>query len=628
MKQAFIRLLTCLLAILLLAAPLTACTGGEGNESDTQSESVSVSETESETEKEIAPETPNPIDLLRLGGTPISEFSVVYPADMPTLQKTALDEMVSWIAQSTGVTLPTIPMDPSDAPNETAVEPVAEHMIVIGQNVRENEKLTAAVAEIKNDGYALVMDEGDLYISASTGRGVVYGMFDFLKKYLDIRFYNESFAVMGEHNIVDVPADLKDVFSPAFAIREISLYTMTNFDYFWSHENRGDLTGFGDDLYVNSNSQHTFMGLYNGYPSIQSGGFEPLPCLTDEAVYQTMLTNVRTYLRNFGVKPDSLQLGQSDGVKGCSCDNCAAVDERQGCEGGAYFEFINRLAGDLEEEFPDTKLFIFSYAWTHTPPEHLKFHKNVMVCFCMDESCFSHALDDPDCAINQAVMAEIDKWLEQCDHVTVWDYAYNCSAYEYLDPDMDLILNKFRVLADRGLYGFAAEYPYHSVAGEFENIQRYLREQVLWNPYMTEEEFAAMKETAFRDFYGAAAPLMQEYLDRTTQNISTPGYWMDGNNLSTFSGCTAWYFPQSASFAAYNADGSKNMDFTHEMMGLWREALSLDLTDVQRAHVEYSSMHFYNWVVSFSNSRDEKQEAGKRLNEYKKTYGSFRDPKA
>ncbi len=603
------RLLCLLLAGLLLAAPLTACNGGDGTETESGSVSESVSDSESDTEIETAPDTPNPVDLLRIGGVAIDQFTVVYPSDMPEGQKAALDLFVAEIARATGVTLPTVPMDPSAAsPDEVAVEPVAEHMIVIGQNVRENAKVAAAVAEIKNDGYALVVDEGDLYITASTGRGVAYGIYDFLEKYVGVRFYADDYVIVKEKNIIDIPADLKDVFSPVFSLRGGAVW-MTQSPAFYRF-NQGNMATYGDDIHINTYSGHEFANIYHGNGG---HGVEPLPCLTDETVYATVRDNLFAMIEKHTVTPDSIAMGQSDGVGACTCDNCKAVNEQQGCEGGAYFAFINRLAAELGETYPETKIIIYSYQFTHTPPKDLEFNDHVIVNFCMDNACFYHAFTDPACEKNVKVMAELTDWTKVTRQIVLYDYINNCSNRMGLDPNLFVRLSNFRAMADLGLSGHGVQWM--SVpAGEFEELHYYLVRHLQWNPYMTEEEYNALIDEFMTDYYGGAASYMMEYIKRTTENSGTSGFISDVFGMTPYSGCTAMYLPQQVFFKAYNEDGSKNTTFTLEMWDLWEDALKADnMTDAQRDHVERSSMHFYAWCLSFLNSKTEKREANERF---------------
>jgi uridine phosphorylase len=72
------------------------------------------------------------------------------------------------------------------------------------------------------------------------------------------------------------------------------------------------------------------------------------PCLTDEAVYQKVLANVKAWLRaNPNAKIVSVSQNDSYAEQlGCQCANCKAIDEREGTPMGSLLAFVNRIAGD------------------------------------------------------------------------------------------------------------------------------------------------------------------------------------------------------------------------------------------------------------------------------------------
>ncbi len=597
-----------MLAGLLLAAPLTACDGDNGN--DTESDSVSVTETESETEteKETAPETPNPVDLFRLGGVSIDKFTIVTPNDLAEQQEATVGEFIKHVAAATGVTLPRI------TPDQTA-----EYEIIIGQNVRENEKVVAAVSEIDHDGYALVMDEGDLYISASTGRGVVYGMYDFLEDYLGVRIFTADCIRYNEANIIDVPADLKVVYSPAFELRGGN--SDPEFDEYGkapSKINQGDMRPFGDNEVLFVFSGHTI----HYYTGTQGDGLGPNPCLSDENLYQYAL---KKCLAEIDAAPYELmiRIGTSDNEAVCLCDTCKALNEKHESTGATFMLFVNRLAKELKALRPDSGVRINTYAYvsTGTPPKDMIMEDNVIVNYCLYAACFACTFDNPDCEQNVTIAADLKRWCEIASVVTVYDYHDNFAAKAYPDPGYDNLLYNARWFAEIGIQGFGGE-RWHYNAGDFRELRTYLVRQVSWNPYMTEEEFYEDMDEFLEAYYGGAAPLIKEYITKTTENSRKSGYWVTQGELMGYHGHTAVYAPIEPFFLAYNEDGTKNFDFTREMMTLWEKAIKADLTEEQLVHVERASVHFYSWCLNFFDNRYlmEKIELGKLIDEFKDKY--------
>ncbi len=616
------KILCLLLAGLMAIAPLTACTDGTGTESDTESASVSESETDSETEIETAPETPNPIDLLRLGGVNISEFSIVCAADLPSVQQTTVQCLVDRIAAATGVTLPIITPDQS-----------AEHEIVFGNGVRENAKVDAAVAEIKNDGYALVMDDGDLYIAASTERGVVYGAYDLMEKYLGVRFYAADSIQYKEANIIDIPADLKDVYSPAFAYRGGNWHNVWgDYGYAAAKANEGSMVNYGDDITLVSYSGH-YLSMFLDSPGPKyneddpsthwrywddSGWASPQPCLTSEDNYQKILANVLKYISEGNY--DSVRVGQNDNTQYCTCENCAALNEKHGSAAGSHMVFINRLAADVAKTYPNVKIQTYAYTYSAKPPKDLVMHENVIINYCFMAACFSHAFNDPNCATNKSIAEDLKAWRKICTTMTIYDYGNNFGSNKYVDPNLYALYENVHFLAELGVDGYGTE-TWNKQGGDFDELRNYLIRQVMWNPNMTKEEYLALMDDFMTAYYGEAAPLLMQYINGVTENSYTPGYAHNGIEVVEFGGCTSVYTPNSCFYNAYNADGTKNTEFTMAMWVLWEQAETCELTEEQLAHVERASIHFYSWCVDYLTTRTEIRKAAAKLNELMPKYG-------
>ena len=103
-----------------------------------------------------------------IANTPLASYRIILPAAAMEGERDVAEVLRDTLTRATGVTL-------EIAADDT---PATDYEIVIGKTNRDTDKVVSARAEIQNDGYALVVDGGDLYISATTGRGVVYGMME------------------------------------------------------------------------------------------------------------------------------------------------------------------------------------------------------------------------------------------------------------------------------------------------------------------------------------------------------------------------------------------------------------------------------------------------------------------
>ena len=605
------KLLSLLLATLLLCGGMTACLGSDPAPTDTDTESATPpaatdtdtdASAEETTEAETEPVAPLPEPALTIGGTDISAFTVVRSADMPEGQVTALNFLLEQIKTVYGAELPVI-----------TDEQTAEHEIVVGSANRQSPAVEAARAEIKNDGYAIVVDGGDLYVTATTGRGVVYGMTDFMENYMGVRLYTQTFTAHHNTGAVALEKGFTDVYSPAFEARRTwidNLYSDPLEVVFYLKNNSDGLkkAKVGDNTPVRANSNHTIDNL------AKVDGEAQVPCLTDEAVYAQVLKSVCKKL-NDNTEQNVIQVGQGDGGNPCQCERCAAIHAEYGTSNATWFLFLNRLADEVAALYPDrpVRLITYSYQYTHgVPGNGFTVSDHVIIDFCFDKACYNHAFNDPDCPKNVPVAAELKEWAKVCkaDNLYVYEYAYNCGDKYLADPSLLVMWDNFQFFMECGATGILSE-GITANGGEFDHLRAYLRSHLVWNPHMTEEQYYTLMDEFMTDWYGDAAPILREYMS----------ILYDGSRVS----CTDMYTPMYTFFQTDEEAGSTsvNQEIMSQCQALFDAAMAVEtLTVEQRDRVEYTALHFM--VVRYTyypkGDRTGKKELLDKINELRGRY--------
>ena len=605
------KLLSLLLAALLLCGGLTGCLGNEPTtppaDTDTQSApppaTTDPSASEGTDESDTEAEAPEIAPSLTVGGVDISEFTVVRSADMPEGQVTVLNLFVEQIQRIYGVALPVITDDQT-----------AEHEIVVGSTNRRSAAADTARSQIRNDGYALVVDGGDLYVTATTGRGVVYGLADFMESYMGVRLYTQTFIHHRSTGAVELEEGFTNVYSPLFEARRTwvdNLYGDPLDAVFYLKNNSDGLkkAKVGDNTPVRANSNHTIDNL------AKVDGEAQVPCLTDEAVYAQVLKSVRKKLDD-NTEQNVIQVGQGDGGQPCRCDRCAAIHAEYGTDNATWFLFLNRLADEVASLYPDrpVRLITYSYQYTHgVPGNGYTVSDNVIINFCFDKACYNHAFDDPDCPKNVPVAAELKEWAKLCkaDNLYVYEYAYNCGDKYLADPSLLVMWDNFKLYTECGVRGILSE-GITAGGGEFDYMRAYLRSHLVWDPTMTEEAYYTLMDEFMADWYGDAAPILREYMD----------ILYDGQRVS----CTDMYTPMYTFFQTDAEEGGTqvNQEIMTRCQDLFDRAMALEtLTTEQRDRVEYTALHFM--VVRYSyfpkGDREAKKALLDKINELRGRYG-------
>ena len=633
-KITCLLLALCLLASSLLAGCNPAVTPAPDTEETTSSSDTvhgtvtedTEAETPTGTEDETEYDDPAlKLDHLTIGGVDISEYTVVVPETPATYDLQAAEFLVRFIGEATGVTL----RQTTDAESST-------HMILVGTTAHDTDAVKAARAEVTDDGYAMLMDNGSLYITSNIPRGTIYGVYDFLEKYVGVYLYagvqhypeqsgltRTELYDIKENLRVEVPADLRTVFNPAFSDRHSTWARAQLAQGTYPQWNAWNFTdeGMGIDAYE-PGFCHTI-----GYLAETGASIGSQPCLTDENIYQTVLKNVRWILEKY---PDTrfFEISQNDaygGDYGCQCETCMAVVAEEESYSGPWVRFVNRIANEIKDDFPNVTVTTLAYMFTQKPPKHVKPAENVGVRLCSSNACLAHALTDPNCPRNVEFSEYIQAWSEICDTLLIWHYgAYfldtDSGGCNSVGPNLRVILQDAKFFKEHNVRSVfvegkeAATQTANSM--EMGELRSYLWGKVLWNPDMTQEEFDGYLNGFLDFYYGDAGQLIMQYQDKLNDSL------YDNSKYNSFmTGHTVVLADYRSLIHMYDRDGNLSIAFVRELDAIWREIDALDtLSDLQRFHTDCASLQFYSAAMDiargiYNSTKDE--ELNKMVLEYR-----------
>lgn len=456
--------------------------------------------------------------ILAQGGT--TAYRVICASSNDPAVANAAAEFAAYFRKITGCEIPVAP--------DTA--PATEEEIVIGRT-RDADAVIDNIDALGEDGFVMRTVGRRLYLLGATGRGTLYAVYDFLEKYAGCRFYTSDFEIVPVCAALSVPHDL--------SVREIPVFTVRN-TFWWDYIGRAK-TGadaeqtdrfcakrkangrkfskiapkWGGSAFWAGGACHTLFDL----AEMQGDNHLTEPCLSDERVYETVLKNVRRRLdANPGASFISVSQNDSyaDGV-GCMCEQCAAVLKETGSYAGSYIRFVNRIADAIRDDYPNVTIHTFAYRFTRKPPVGVKPAKNVTVEMCTIEGCFRHplkecdAIDDP-CMKTDAFPALLEKWSALSETLSIWDYTTDFAHYNLTFPNFAVLRKNARLFADNHAKYIFEQGDHTARNGEFCALRGYLLAKLLWDPYMSKEDYRRITEEFIDDYYGAGAPMIKEYI--------------------------------------------------------------------------------------------------------------------
>ena len=383
-------------------------------------------------------------------------------------------------------------------------------------------------------------EEASMTIRGGNGRGVLYGVYKFLEQYAGVRYFTPTLEIVPEGDIVLHEGNLL-AYAPYFEMRRLTWHTVgTNSDWcakngINAHDGRdADVYGgkivYGSGLFV-----HTLGSL-----SETGGGASPNPCLSSEQTYQTVLKNLRATLEK-DPTVNIVSVSQNDKNEYCHCDACMASYAKytryannieEGGTAGNLLEFVNRIAEELEDEYPDLVIDTLAYNYTQTPPRDIVPRENVCIRVCSIRVCFMHPMTECNdekgpngiaWSKTREFLPDLLAWGEICDRIHVWDYTTNFAYYIAPFSNFGSIRENMRLYYEHGVRGMFPQGNGQSISGEFGELRSYLLAKLMWNPLMSEEEYYHHMDEFLAAYYGAGWEGIRAFIDLTTELASNAG---------------------------------------------------------------------------------------------------------
>lgn len=465
-------------------------------------------------------------DTLVFGQNNISAYTIIRPENSTAANIKAAAELQHYIKKISGITIPI----------KTDAEPDAEYEIAVGYTNRSAEgqfdpdKLGA-------EGFVIETVGKKLFIAGSGTRGALYGVYTFLEDYLGCRFYTWDFEKIPSRDVIGIQPIARDEQIPVFAYREIDFVVSRHNDFQPKLKANGVYNNspaeYGGKIEYIGGFVHTlepwlsqsqYFAEHPEYYALNEDGSRQTgwgaqPCLTNPDVLNLVREKVRTLLAD---RPDAkiISISQPDNgtaQKPCMCANCRKVYEEEGAYSGAMIRFVNTIAAEFAADYPELKFDTLAYHHTRsvckTPPA-----ENVIVRLCTIECCFSHPLGT--CAdvyamagSEKTISEDIADWGRVCKNIYVWDYTTNYVESVAFFPNFNVLLANARFFAGNNVVGVYEEGNFFSDTCDFPELRSYIMAKILWNPYMTEEEYWGYIDEFLRDYYGRGWKYIREYID-------------------------------------------------------------------------------------------------------------------
>ena len=429
-----------------------------------------------------------------------------------------------------------------------------------------------------SDGFKVKVEtNGDLSIWCGPKdhqRGAVYASYHILEEFVGYRFLiADGYGSEGEGNgdvvylysseNAVIPEGYDEEIVPKITYRAIAQVGRSNTNFSALHINDCDAAasaeyGWRDTtLYIHAHSYaYQMAGIEHAYDwnYIEAAGLPMTqPCLTADETYEKIIAFNRWLVEDRMTWGDGQWLGKhytmvscspNDNTDFCKCQRCKKVYEIEGSISGTVFRLANRVDEYMNDLFPGIQTYTIAYWDARRPPKYTRPRDTICVCYCIG-GCNNHPYDQTElCAAcggnprldqvnwdgSKSPSSNVDdidyylKWTELTNNIQIW--YYSCLYTYYLTPAPNIfnIYNDIKYLASTGTTGV-----YFEGSGSarycFEYLRGYLATRMMWNPYMSEEEYNDLIDEFLWIFYGDGWRYIRQYLEMSNYAGDLQGCW-------------------------------------------------------------------------------------------------------
>lgn len=571
----------------------------------------------------------NPSDAAKLGSVELQFFiKKVTGLQLPIVTQLPLKASAIYVGESSYTQKLNLP-DTELKEQEYLIDITASRIVLLGydkdsyssvwQNEgRDNNGITPEKDRLLID-YAAVTGENETtgtvtLPSIYDPQGTCYAVYDFLEKYLDVRFYgpHPMNVVISEKKELKIPAgSIKR--APAMSYRH-GTYTLDwpiiKDQYFTSTGDMQQLflrrIRFGGTKWAANHAftayQDRFLTKNTNRPELfesshpeffaagRSGGpSERQFCYTNSGFIKQVAQDAVDYFQGKGLKGEQIAIGDYfavvplDNATWCKCDECQkqlaldagnVIGEHFNCGTATHYlwTFVNNVAKEVRKSCPEGKIAALSYHVYAYRPEDIQLEKNVSVAPCLQPRNYWAP------KIKENEIKFYKEWITESKEsgrdVFLWNYL--CFPTERglitnfgVFPGFNIheVGNNIKMYAQDGVKGVF-------LCGIGEQLDFYITMKLYDNPELDIDELI---RDFFVSYFGNAAQPMQQFYTKIESVYSSPSSYPQDIQTKD-----AQYHQTEA--LAWTYLGTDNV--MNELQSYMNEAEKLAKTETERQRVQ------------------------------------------
>ncbi len=416
--------------------------------------------------------------------------------------------------------------------------------------------------QLKDDGFAVVIENNQVYLIGNVERAVIYAANDFLEKRAG--FYRRVRPM--DNGTPGKKLDLTCgawISNPAYSLRGVSGFSYSglhadfldwemmncyNFRPFHMKENRqrSELVRRGYDI---KHTGHAFYYWINNKDFAKHPEYFPLIDgkrqkfekwnystrrminVGNKELQELVVKRMFDYMEKYP-ETTMIAMGMNDGMGWGDSPEERAMDDpdeyKRGVYSTRYFRFCNIIAEKFCKRYPDVQIFVYAYMTAVEPPKLKKLHKNLFIGLCTYRRDYKHRINDPSSSVNARWNKLILEWKKFGNPLYIRDYVKFGGSPAFDVPLLKILQQDLQYYLSIGVNGYHTECivdgPRPGTALEIlkkykRNTQKMCRfywhgmkkvfhilGRLLWDPHTDLEK---LETDYYNHYYGCAAEYMR-----------------------------------------------------------------------------------------------------------------------
>ena len=460
-----------------------------------------------------------------------SEYVIVRGADASPSEITAAEKLQEYLERISGCKLPIVADDTPTAGNE----------IIVGDTNRRGQWYEENREEFGDDGFVIeAHGDGNILIAGGEKRGALYGVFDFLEKFLGCRWFSPEIVIIPETATVAIPVEIDMLEIPAYLYRSpqiINAY-FSDTDYCLANRVNGHAaTAVAGEKYGGVlDYQIGWAGfithdeaLYSEHPdwfALNEKGERVFgeygsPCMSNEGVIQYYIDYA---LRCVEENPDiaCIGMGLNDTALSCQCEGCKAIYREEGTigkageSGATQARLFNRVSEALDEAGSNAGLGTHAYAANAEAPQKTRYPNRAIIYFAPIGTCYAHPFETDTYKGTVNHRRQLEDWVKVADNFIQFDYPCNYDHWNAPYPLWAALQPNIQYFYENHFIGW------FNCGGatcdtSFFNMTSWLYAKLLWDPY---RDMEALYADILPLYYGDGWQYIREYIRITSEELT------------------------------------------------------------------------------------------------------------